>query len=270
MGYADLLDYVKRSKDSSISTGDNVRFKLTTLKDDKLVLLRHKMSEMFDMGTISASMVMTKDGSPMHFRGLPKTIVKLDDIAFLLKNGIVHLNDTLDASEYNSKKYMGRLDLGDSYVDYSDDHDEDVGYSDPSAIFIPLLRTDKDVRRKGMAAMMVSEASKFASINGYGIIYGVGSPLEDDFKFSGKSGLDRAYCRRYIMDAMKEHGDDWPYETVADLALFYRKLGFNIMPMGRQFVFRKVVNNKGVTDLDKVFLFHDTTLMDEEELVLSK
>jgi GNAT superfamily N-acetyltransferase len=228
------------------------------------------MSEVSDMGTISASRVLTKDGGYMHFQGMPVGVVKLDDIAFLLKGSQVRLADTLDVAEYNSSARSGRLDLGEAMIDYADNSDEDVGYADLSAIFIPLLRTDKAFRRKGVAAKLVSDVSKFAAMHGYEIVYGVGSPLEDDFKYSNKHGLDRAYTRRYIEDAIKEYGDDFSYEATADLALFYRKLGFNVMPLGRQFVFRNVAKSGGITDLDKVFLFNDTTLLDTDEMVLNK
>ena len=270
MGYTDLLEYVKRSKEVGASRDDNMRFKLATLKNNELVLFRHKMCEDFDKGTISASFVHTKDGNIMRFQGLPNTIVKMDDIAFLLRDSKVHLADTEAKDVHITGRKIGDYDLGAAYIDYTDDHDEDVGYDEPGSIYIPLLRTDSDFRRRGLAAKLVSDASKCAALNGYAIMYGVGSPLEDDFKFSDKSALDRLYCRRYIEDAIKEYGDDYPYEATAELALFYRKLGFNIMPLGKQFLFRKITDKKSATEFDRSFLFSDTTLLDEDEMVLSR
>ena len=138
------------------------------------------------------------------------------------------------------------------------------------SLYIPLLRTDPEFRRKGFAAKLVSDASKCAAFNGYNVMYGIGSPLEDDFLFSGKSALDRAYCRRYIADAIKDYGEDYPYEATAELALFYRKLGFNIMPLGKQFLFRKITDKKSATQLDRAFLFSDVTLLEDDEFVLTK
>ena len=270
MGYTDLLEYVKRSKEVGASNADNIRFKLTTLKNNELVLFRHKMCEDFDKGSISASFVLTKDGGIMRFQGLPNTIVKQEDIAFLLKDSRVHLTDTEPKNFYQKGSKIGSYDLGAAYIDYTDDHDEDVVLEQSGSMYIPLLRTDPVFRRKGLAAKLVSDASKCAALNGYGVMYGIGSPLEDDFNFSGKSGLDRAYCRRYVNDAINEYGEDFPYEATAELALFYRKLGFNIMPLGKQFLFRKVTDKKSATPLDKAFLFSDVTLLDDDEFVLSK
>ena len=270
MGYTDLLEYVKRSKEVGAANADNIRFKLTTFKNNELVLFRHKMCEDFDKGSISASFVLTKDGNIMRFQGLPNTIVKQDDIEFLLKDSKVHLTDTEPKSFYQKGKKIGSYDLGAAYIDYTDDHDEDVVLEQAGSLYIPLLRTDPEFRRKGFAAKLVSDASKCAAFNGYNVMYGIGSPLEDDFLFSGKSALDRVYCRRYIADAIKDYGEDYPYEATAELALFYRKLGFNIMPLGKQFLFRKITDKKSATQLDRAFLFSDVTLLEDDEFVLTK
>jgi hypothetical protein len=42
------------------------------------------------------------------------------------------------------------------------------------------------------------------------------------------------------------------------------------MPLGKQFLFRKITDKKSATEFDRSFLFSDTTLLDEDEMVLSR
>ena len=87
-----VTDYLKASKDPAATLDCFVRFKINRLDDGKLVLIRNKMNESGDFGSLSSSLILSKSGRIVKTQEKIAGVATFDDIEQMLNNCYVSLD----------------------------------------------------------------------------------------------------------------------------------------------------------------------------------
>ena len=267
-----VTDYLKASKDAGATLDCFVRFKINRLDDGKLVLVRNKMSEGGEFGTLSSSLILSKNGRAVRSKDKLAGVATFDDIEEMLNNCYV----SLDVFESDWEDFLndqkGGIELGGSILEYG----KSIGYDEGEnagldALSLSYLCTHKSHRQMGFARRMIANAEKLAWFNDYKLLCGIGVPLEKGFTLYNKSMHEMGFYVDYEKQSTKNGYTYFnPLSGVVDLAIFYSRLGFNIYPMGESFVIEKKVENDKPTKKDEAFFKAQPSKLDSDIILFER
>lgn len=267
-----VTDYLKASKDPAATLDCFVRFKINRLDDGKLVLIRNKMNESGDFGSLSSSLILSKSGRIVKTQEKIAGVATFDDIEQMLNNCYVSLDVFESDWEEFLESQKGGIELGGSILEYG----KSIGYDEGenaglAALSLSYLNTHKSHRQMGLARRMIANAEKLAWFNDYKLLCGIGVPLEKGFSLYNKSMQEMGFYVDYEKQSTKNGYTYFnPLSGVVDLAIFYSRLGFNIYPMGESFVIEKKVENGKPTKKDEAFFKAQPSKLDKDIVLFER
>ena len=267
----DLMEFLKRSKDASCTEECYVRFKVKKLEDGRLVLTKNIMSKDIDNGELSMSLILDKNGNPILTTESPVGIISLDDVEQMFNGCVVDLNVPNGVAKEDVDGL--NINLGDSELEYSTISAEEAKefFFPMDSLSLDFLRTDTNQRKMGFAKRMVAEADKFAILNGFGSMSGMGIPFDRNFCIENKTLNDWGFIMQYKKTCERKRIKFDPVGAVVNLAVFYKRLGFDIYPIDSgYFLIEKRVSDTKPTKNDAMFLKGISSSLDEDAVLFEK
>lgn len=274
MKIVDLMDYVKRAKDPANTKGCFIRFKIKKLDDGSLILVRNMVDRRIDNGAFGMSLILDKEGKPISLKDLPDGIVTIDEVDKMLNGAFTGLAvpSCIDEKDFNKFGWISS-NLGGAELEYSAINGEEARYYDfpIETLSLNFLNTNQAFRKMGFAKRLLKEADKFAQLNKFKVMFGMGIPFDKDFCITNKTFNEYGFILQYQKVCKEKQIEFDPLGAIVNLALFYKRLGFKIYPMESGFfLIEKSSGSEAVCTEDELFLKASETELDEDAILFEK
>lgn len=266
----DLMEYVKRTKDPSVTDEYFVRFKIKKLEDGKLILVRNMVDRQIDNGALSMSPILNRKGEPVVINDVPVGIVSVSDVEKMLNGASVPV---FVGGEDFQKFGWTISNLAGSELEYSTITNEEMDMYDfpVDTLSLNFLGTNNAYRKMGFAKNLLKEADKFAQLNKFSLMYGTGIPFDRDFCIFNKTLNEWGFIMQYQKTCTDRQIEFDPLGAVINLALFYKRLGFDIYPMqSGYFIIEKHSGKEPLSKDDSLFLKVEKTALDDDAILFER
>lgn len=274
MKMVDLIEHVKSSKDPNIAGEFFVRFKIKKLEDGRLMLVRSMTNEQVESGSISTSPIFDKNGRPMSLNDLPEGVLSMNEVEKMLNGCLVGLAVPSSVEDEDFKRFGWiSSNLGGAELEYSAiSREEADAYSLPvETLALDFLNTNMAYRKMGFARGLIQNADKFAQLNNFRVMFGIGIPFDKEFCIFNKTMNEWGFVMQYQKTCKERQIEFDPQGAVVNLAVFYKRLGFDIYPIeSGHFLIEKRTSESAISKNDEKFLKAKKSELDNDVILFER